>query len=183
MADSLLRTWLQTMAASGLALSLVACGGMSRSDRPAEVEERSTGAPTQSRESGGDEVQIAAYTPPVVAQQQVARAEPSRAVSMLKQRADDERRGGDLDAAVVSLERALRIAPEDPTLWHELAGVRLEQRQYGRAEQLAAKSNTLAGAQDTGLRTANWNLIAKARRAQGDTPGARDAERRAGSGY
>ena len=183
MADSLLKTCLHIMAATGLALSLVACGGMSRSDRPAEVEDRSTGVPSQTGENPGDEVQIAAYTPPAVPQQQVARAEPSRAVSGLKRRADDERRGGDLDAAVVSLERALRIAPEDPSLWHELAEVRLDQKQYGRAEQLAAKSNALAGPQDARLRTANWTLIAKARRAQGDTPGAREAERRAGLAY
>jgi tetratricopeptide (TPR) repeat protein len=183
MADSLLRTCLHMTAATGLALTLVGCGGMSRSDRPAEVQERSTAAPTQSRENAGDEVQIAAYTPPAVPQQQVARAQPSRAVSGLKRRADDERRSGDLDAAVVSLERALRIAPEDPSLWHELAEVRLDQKQYGRAEQLAAKSNALAGPQDDHLRTANWTLIAKARRDQGDAPGAREAERRAGLAY
>ena len=183
MADSLLRTGLHMAVVSGLALTLMACGGMSRTDRPAAVEDRSTAPPTQSRADAGDEVQIAAYTPPAQPQQQVARAEPSRAVSVLKQRANDERRGGDLDAAAVSLERALRIAPEDPLLWNELAEVRLDQKQYGRAEQLAAKSNALAGPQDVRLRTANWTLIARARRAQGDVPGAREAERRAGSAY
>ena len=115
MTDSLLRTCLQMTAATGLALTLVACGGMSRSARPAEVEDRSAGVPSQTAANAGDEVQIAADTPPAVPQQQVARAEPSRAVSGLKRRADEERRGGDLDAAVVSLERALRIAPEDPS--------------------------------------------------------------------
>lgn len=183
MADLLLRTGLRMTVASGLALTLMACGGMSRNDGPAEVEDRSMAPPTQSRASAGDEVQIAAYTPPAPPQQQVARAEPSRAVSVLKRRADDERRTGDLDAAVVSLERALRIAPEDPLLWNELAEVRLDQKQYGRAEQLAAKSNALAGPQDARLRTANWSLIARARRAQGDIPGARKAEHSAGSGY
>ena len=62
-----------------------------------------------------------------------------------------------LREAVARSEALARIAPEDPSLWHELAEVRLDQKQYGRAEQLAAKSNALAGPQDDHLRTANWS--------------------------
>jgi cytochrome c-type biogenesis protein CcmH/NrfG len=94
-------------------------------------------------------------------------------------RADEQRRGGDLDGATVSLERALRISPDDAVLWHELAQVRMAQRQYDGVVQLAAKSNALANPQDASLRRSNWRLIAQARRAQGDVAGARDAERRA----
>ena len=170
-------TKLRPAAIGCLLLILTACGGMSRNDRPAEVEDRSA-PPTVGTDAGSD-VQIAAYTPP--AQPQIARAQPKRAVTVLMQRADEQRRGGDLDGATVSLERALRISPEDAVLWHELAVVRMAQRQYGRVVQLAAKSNALASPHDNGLRGSNWRLIAKARRAQGDTAGARDAERRAES--
>lgn len=163
-------------AAAGITLMLSACGGMSRSDRPAGVEER-TAVPPQT-ESGSD-VQIAAYTPP--AQPQIVRAQPKRAVTVLMQRADEQRDNGDLDGATVSLERALRISPEDAVLWHELAEVRMAQQQHHLVVQLAAKSNALASPQDAGLRSSNWRLIAKARRAQGDVSGARDAERRADS--
>lgn len=158
-----------------LAALLSACGGMSRSERPAQVEQRGAPPPT----SSGNEAQIAAYIPP--AQPRIARPEPKRAVSVLMRRAEDQRRAGELDAATVSLERALRIAPEDAVLWHELAKVRLAQHRHDLVAQMAAKSNALANANDNELRSANWLLIAQSRRAMGDVAGARDAERRAAS--
>ena len=134
---------------------------------------------TPKQAEAGSDVQIAAYTPP--AQPQIARPQPKRAVTVLMRRADDQRNNGDLDGASASLERALRIAPEDAVLWHELAEVRMAQQQHYRVVQLAAKSNALASPHDAALRSSNWRLIAKARRAQGDVSGARDAERRASS--
>ena len=177
MAELPIPTLFRMVAAAGLALALSGCGGMSRTERPAQVEER-TAAPTPTADSGSD-VQIAAYTPP--AQPKIARPQPKRAVTVLMRRADDQRNSGDLDGATVSLERALRIAPEDAVLWHQLAEVRMAQQQHHLVVQLAAKSNALAGPADVGLRGSNWRLIAKARRAQGDVSGARDAERRANS--
>lgn len=100
------------------------------------------------------------------------------AVIALLDRADRQYQARDLDAAAASLERALRIEPRNPRLWHRLAGIRLEQGQYGQAVQMAGKSNSLAGG-DTRLQARNWRLIAAARRAQGDVPGARAAEARA----
>ena len=158
-----------------LALGLAACGGYSRIDAPARVEERSAPPETQA----GSSTQIAAYTPP--AAPRIARPQPKRAVSVLMRRADDQRRAGDLDAATVSLERALRIAPDDALLWHRLAEVRLAQQRYPLVVQLAAKSNALALPDDRDLRARNWQLIAQARRGLGDSRGARDAERRAAS--
>jgi tetratricopeptide (TPR) repeat protein len=102
----------------------------------------------------------------------------SPAVIALLDRADQQYRARDLDAAAASLERALRIEPRNPRLWHRLAAVRLEQGQYGQAVQMAGKSNSLAGG-DTRLQARNWRLIAAARRAQGDAQGARAAEDRA----
>ena len=66
------------------------------------------------------DTQIAAYSPP--AEPQIARAQPDRAVAVLLRRAEDQQRSGDLDAATVSLERALRITPDDALLWQRLAG-------------------------------------------------------------
>jgi tetratricopeptide (TPR) repeat protein len=169
------------------ALVLSACGGTGRSDRPAEVVEGAV-VPSQtsrpppagrSPSASGSETQIAAYRPP--AQPSYARPEPKRAVAALMRRADDQRASGDLDAATVSLERALRIAPEEPTLWHKLAEVRNAQQRPELVVQLAAKSNALANPQDRQLRSDNWRLIAGARRALGDNEGAREAERRAAS--
>lgn len=158
-----------------LALSLGACGGLSRNDRPAQVEQRTTPQPTAQH---GSETQIAAYSPP--AQPRIARPQPKRAVSVLMRRADEQRQAGDLDGATVSLERALRIEPGDAMLWHRLAEVRQAERRHALVLQLAAKSNALAAPDDHELRSRNWRLIAAARRSLGDSRGAREAERNAG---
>lgn len=155
------------------AFGLGACGGLSRSEAPAQVEERTVPRPQQQ----GSDTQIAAYTPP--SQPRIARPQPKRAVSVLMRRADDQRRAGDLDAATVSLERALRIAPDDALLWQRLAEVRLVQQRHALVVQLAAKSNALALSTDRALRARNWQLIAEARQSLGDSRGAREAERHA----
>ena len=81
---------------------------------------------------------------------------------------------GRLANAAATLERALRIEPRNPRLWHELARVRLKQGQYAQAESVAARSNSWAGS-DNALRAENWRLIAEARTARGDAEGARTA--------
>jgi Tfp pilus assembly protein PilF len=73
---------------------------------------------------------------------------------------------GRLANAAASLERALRIEPRNPRLWHELARVRMSQGDYAQAENLAARSNTWVG-NDSELRAANVRLITQARTAQG----------------
>ena len=155
---------------------LAACGGGARRDLPARVEER---GPVQPPTQRGSDTQIAAYTPP--AAPRIMRAEPNRAVAVLMRRAEDQRRAGELDDATVSIERALRIAPDDAVLWQRLAEVRADQQRHALVVQLAAKSNALADPADRTLRRRNWLLIAQARRALGDSRGARDAEDRAAS--
>jgi len=168
----------RTAAVIAVSTLLSACAGLGPSERPAAVEER-TAAPALVEQDPGSDVQIAAYNPP--AQPRYARPQTKRAVSVLMRRAEDQRKAGELDDAAASLERALRISPDDAALWHELAQVRLEQRQHHLVVQMAAKSNALAHPQDVALRSSNWRLIAQARRAQGDVSGARDAQRRADS--
>ena len=161
-----------------VALALGACGSVPRTERPAEVESRGAEVPVPS-ERPARTPQIAAYTPP--AAPQYARPQPSRAVQVLKDRATDQQRQGDYSAATVSLERALRIAPNDAELWHQLADVRFDQQRYDLVAQLAAKSNSLAAPEDLSLQRANWSMIARARESLGDSAGAREAQRRADS--
>jgi len=73
---------------------------------------------------------------------------------------------GDLEAAAQTLERGLRIAPKDAYLWSQLATVRLQQRRYGQAQSLAAKSSSLARG-NTSLRYRNQVINEKARKQQG----------------
>lgn len=107
-----------------------------------------------------------------------ARASDSPAVIALLDRAHTQYQGHDLNSAAASLERALRIEPRNPQLWQRLANIRLEQGQWGQASQMAARSNSYAG-RDSGLRARNWEIIAAARRAEGDVQGAATAELKA----
>lgn len=100
------------------------------------------------------------------------------AVVALLDSAADYVSSGELEKAAASLERALRIEPKNASIWHDLGQIRLHQRQYEQAESLAAKSNSLAGNNDS-LRIRNWRLIAAARRAMGDATGADAAEAQA----
>lgn len=161
-----------------LSLLLAACGTAPRHEPPAPISTPDGGAaPPLPTAPGGPEVRP--YEPPAPPPPGVARPMPNRAVAVLQRRAEDQQRAGDLDGAAASLERALRISPRDPALWHGLARVREQQRRFGQAEDLAAKSNSLAAGQDVRLSRDNWALIARVRRAVGDLAGARAAEARA----
>ena len=120
--------------------------------------------------------------PPPLARAQIPETAPARppspAVEALLAQALSASRNGDPAGAVSLLERAQRIEPRNALVWNRLALARLQQAQYAQAESLAQKSNLYAGG-DAELRVRNWRLIAEARRKQGDTAGARDAERKA----
>ncbi len=141
--------------------------------RPMQAQKRS--GPVPHRVTDDQEVQIAVYTPPPRFK---ARPVTSAAVFDLMQAAERQKNAGDMTGAAATMERALRIEPRNAHLWNRLAQVRLTQRQYGQAEDLASKSNALAAA-DRDLRRDNWLLIAKARRRAGNMSGASLAENRA----
>jgi predicted Zn-dependent protease len=88
------------------------------------------------------------------------------AIAGLMDGARSDAAAGKLGSAAATLERALRIEPRNPRLWHELAKVRLRQSDYTQAESLAARSNTYAGS-DGELRAANQKIISDARAAGG----------------
>jgi tetratricopeptide (TPR) repeat protein len=102
----------------------------------------------------------------------------NRAVVALLDQAQTDNESGRREAADSSLERALRIEPRNPWLWHQLAQLRLDQGQYAQAITMARKSNSFAG-NLSGVQAANWQVIGQARVAQGDSAGAEDAFRRA----
>ena len=113
--------------------------------------------------------------PPVVAPPKQANI----ALAGLMESARADAAAGKLANAAASLERALRIEPRNPRLWHELARVRFQQGQHAQAENVAVRSNSFAG-DDRALRAENWKLIAETRNARGDKEGARQALEQAG---
>ncbi len=100
------------------------------------------------------------------------------AVVALLDQADGYHRSGDSNNEAATVERALRIDPQNAGLWSRLAAIRLDQGRPQQAEQLALKSNALAGA-DRALQARNWRLVARARWSQNDSAGARAAEQKA----
>lgn len=99
------------------------------------------------------------------------------AVGGLLAQAAQQVQAGELDQGSASLERALRIEPDNPWIWHQLAVVRLLQKQDAQAAQLAARSNALTA--DRGLQARNWRVVAQARERLGDREGASNAAARA----
>lgn len=84
------------------------------------------------------------------------------------------------ERAAALLERALRIAPTNPILWHNLGGVRLQQEDWNRAASLAAKSNSFAP-KNRWLRIRNWTLISLACKGMQDMNCVHEANKRAQS--
>ncbi|MGB1109877.1 MAG: tetratricopeptide repeat protein [Gammaproteobacteria bacterium] len=105
---------------------------------------------------------------------------PSGSVAVVKLM-DSAAASADPSRAAAVLERALRIEPDNPVIWHRLAQSRLQQGRFAQAEAVALKSNALAGGR-VGLKRANWAIVAEARTALGDHSGASEAERKRQSG-
>ena len=103
------------------------------------------------------------------------------AASGLAAQAEQQRQMGDYVGAAATLERALRIQPQEAYLWNRLARIRMEQGRYAQAGNLAQRSNALANDQPQ-LKQDNWSMIAVARRTSGDAAGGMEAEERARGG-
>jgi Flp pilus assembly protein TadD len=88
---------------------------------------------------------------------------------------------GEFPAAGATLERALRIEPDNPLLWIELG--RLQMMQEGNAAQadgMGRKALALATG-DAAAQASAWSLIADSLRARGRNQEAADADRHAAS--
>jgi len=74
---------------------------------------------------------------------------------------------GDLPGAANSVERGMRIAPQDAALWQRLAQIRMQQGLFQQAIEVAKKSTSLGQGFYQLIRD-NWLLIAKAHELLGD---------------
>lgn len=100
--------------------------------------------------------------PPAPLPPEAPAAKENVAIAGLMETARADAAAGRLVQAAGSLERALRIEPRNPRLWHELAKVRLRQGDTAQAANLAARSNSFAGS-DAQLRAANQGIIEQSR--------------------
>lgn len=104
----------------------------------------------------------------------VAPATLGPASRALVTQAQAQRKKGDLPGASVSLERAMRIEPNNPLLWIEMGRLRMDQRNYLQAENMARKALSMAVGDDR-TQSAAWLLIADSLRARGNNPQAQEA--------
>lgn len=72
-------------------------------------------------------------------------SDASGASGVLLEQSRAQRAAGSLPAARASLERALRLDPNNPTLWIELGELELQTGNAAQAATLARKAMTLAG--------------------------------------
>ena len=104
----------------------------------------------------------------------VAPATLSPAGKALVTQAQAQRKKGDLPGAAGSLDRALRIEPNNPLLWIEMGRLRMDQRNFAQAESMGRKALTMAVG-DNRTQAAAWQLIADSLRARGRNPEAQQA--------
>lgn len=108
------------------------------------------------------EINEAAPTPAIITPRPIiSNALHPTALALLNESIRQEN-SGELEIAAAKLERALRIEPRNPLLWHYLAALRLRQGQATLAVNLAQKSNAYAK-QDTDLLARNQRIIDQAR--------------------
>jgi Tfp pilus assembly protein PilF len=115
-----------------------------------------------------------AYTPPP---KQFHLGAPATA---LVQQAHAQAKSGDFGQASATVERALRIEPDNPLLWIELGRMRLGGGDAQQADAMGRKALSLASGDGTAQASA-WRLIADALQAQGRNGEAADAARHAAS--
>jgi tetratricopeptide (TPR) repeat protein len=102
----------------------------------------------------------------------------SPAAKALLSQAQTQVASGNYPLAAGAIERALRIEPENPLLWIEMAKVRLAENNNSQAENLARKALSRATG-DTRAQAAAWKVIADSYRGRGRMQEAHDADTRA----
>jgi tetratricopeptide (TPR) repeat protein len=85
---------------------------------------------------------------------------------------------GEYPAAIATLERAVRIEPDNPLVWLELGQTQLSARNAPQAESMGRKALALATG-NTSVQSNAWRLIGDALRARGRDLDASEAYQRA----
>jgi tetratricopeptide (TPR) repeat protein len=163
------------MALAAVAVLLSACGALP----PVAPSE-----PSQPRPEVGPGSTQTQPRPPL----QEAPPEPSRpppkqfhlspATLSLVSQAHKQSQGGDLGGAAATLERALRIEPNNPLLWIELGDVHLSEMDGDQADSVGRKALALSTG-DPRAQSAAWRLIADSLRLRHRNPEAAEADEKA----
>jgi hypothetical protein len=104
----------------------------------------------------------------------VAAATLGPASTALVGQAQSQRKRGDFPGATVSIERAMRIEPNNPLLWIEMGRLRMDQANFPQAESMGRKALSMSVSDDR-TQSLAWQLIADSFKARGKNPQAQDA--------
>jgi tetratricopeptide (TPR) repeat protein len=96
----------------------------------------------------------------------------------LVSQAESQSASGNYAVAAGTIERALRIEPDNPLLWIEIAKIHLAENNYLQAENLARKALSRATG-DARTQASAWKIVADSYRGRGRVAEARDADERA----
>lgn len=102
----------------------------------------------------------------------------SPATASLVAQAHKQEAAAAYEPAAGTLERALRIEPENPLLWIELGELRLSENNAAQANGMGHKALALATG-DAQAQSAAWHLIAQTLRAQDRNQEAAEADKKA----
>lgn len=141
---------------------------------PVQVEERSViSTPRTTTDNSASIVDNKATTKP---SSPTVTSSPS--VIALLGNAEQQQQTGDYPSAINTLQRAQRIAPQDPTVYYQLAQTHRALETYTLAEHVALKGVSVAAGQAVILKKL-WQLIADIRMQSGDSAGANKAKAQA----
>ena len=100
------------------------------------------------------------------------------ASSALVAQAHKQMGGGDFGLAAATLERAMRVEPDNPLLWIELGRVRYTAGDYSQADSMGHKALALATG-DPQAQASAWRLIADSLRSRQRNEEAAEADKHA----
>jgi predicted Zn-dependent protease len=104
----------------------------------------------------------------------------SPATNALVQQAHTQEHAAAFAPAATTIERALRIEPENPLLWIELGQIRLSENNPTQADAMGHKALALATG-DPQAQASAWHLIGESLRVLGRNQEAAEADKKAGA--
>jgi tetratricopeptide (TPR) repeat protein len=129
-------------------IGVAGCTSLSPYESARTPSPATTSPPTSDTQRGD----AGAAMPRGEASRPVASSEPrpnqpkeNAASAVLLEQSRDARAAGSYAEAAASIERALRIDPNNPALWMELAEIKGAEGDFDQAEMMARKALTLAG--------------------------------------
>ncbi len=162
---------LKSLGATLPAVALSACGAFAHRPEPPATPEAAPPAPPASSPALPPPPAPAPRPTPPPRQNHL-----SPATSALVNQAHSLAAHGDLDGAASTLDRALRIEPNNPLIWIEIGRTRLAENAAHQAETCARKALNL-GTGDRAAQAQAGRVLADALRAQGRNPEASEVER------